>query len=84
MLITGDIGNSYISCGCFDGEKLIFVSDIVTDIKKSCDQYAIEILQILALYNVKASEIDGAIMCSVVPEITETISEAIYKISSAT
>lgn len=81
MLLTVDIGNSYISFGCFDGDRLVFVSDIVTDINKSCDQYAVEMLQIIALYGVKPEGIEGAIMCSVVPELIETIKEAIGKMS---
>ena len=81
MLLTVDIGNSYISFGCFDIDRLVFVSDIVTDINKSCDQYAVEMLQIIALYGVKPVGIDGAIICSVVPELVETIKEAICKIS---
>ena len=80
MLLTIDIGNSYISSGCFDGERLVFVSDIVTDIKKSSDQYAVEMLQINKLYNVLPKDITGAIICSVVPELTETIKNAVNKI----
>lgn len=81
MLFTIDIGNSYISCGCFDGNSLVFVYDIVTDINKSCDQYAVEMININALYKVSGKDISGAVICSVVPELTETIKSAVYKIS---
>ncbi|MDY3928635.1 MAG: type III pantothenate kinase [Clostridia bacterium] len=80
MLLTTDIGNTYISIGAFKDDKLIFVSEILTDINKSCDQYAIELIQIADLYNIKRSEVDGAIMCSVVPELSETIKGALKKV----
>lgn len=83
MLLTIDIGNSYISFGCFEGNRLVFVSDTVTDIKKSCDQYAVEMLQICSLYGVSSKNISGAVICSVVPELTESIRTAAVRISGS-
>lgn len=80
MLITIDIGNSYVSFGCYEGEKLEFVSDIVTDSKKSVDQYAVEFGNIMNLYGIDAPNINGGIISSVVPELTEIISSAIKKL----
>ena len=59
MLITIDIGNSYVSFGCYEWETLKFISDIVTDNKKSVDQYAVEIGNIMNLYGVDTKKIDG-------------------------
>ena len=80
MLLTVDIGNSYISFAYFKDDKILFVSDIVTDLYKSCDQYAVEMIQIANLYNINVNEINGSIICSVVPDITQTIKSAILKI----
>ncbi len=82
MLLTIDIGNSYVSIACFNEDELLFISEIVTDINKSCDQYAVEFLQIAGLYKIKFEDISGAILCSVVPELTDIIRQAVYKISS--
>lgn len=81
MLLTADVGNSYISLGCYEGDSLRFVSELHTDLKKSSDQYAVELLQIMKLYDVEREELDGAVISSVVPELTEIIRNAIYKIS---
>lgn len=81
MLITIDIGNSYVSFGGYEGEKLIFVSDIVTDGKKSEDQYAVEIGNIMELYKIDIEKIDGGIISSVVPELTGVIKNALKKLS---
>ena len=80
MLLTIDIGNSYVSFGGYEGEKLIFISDIVTDNKKSEDQYAVEIGNILNLYKIDSEKIDGGIISSVVPELTDVIKGAIKKL----
>lgn len=81
MLITIDIGNSYVSLGGFEGEELIFRSDIVTDSKKSCDQYAVEIKNIMSLYEIEIENITGGIISSVVPELTGVIKGAIKRLS---
>lgn len=80
MLLTVDIGNSYIALGVYDGDRLVLVSDIVTDSKKSVDQYAVEIGNIMGLYEFLPTRIDGGIICSVVPELTEVISESVKKL----
>ena len=80
MLLTIDISNTYISIGGFRGNELLFVLNIVTDINKSRDQYAIEMIQIAQLYGVDRERVEGAAMCSVVPELSETIKEALLKI----
>lgn len=80
MLITIDIGNSYVSFGCYKGENLEFVSDIVTDNKKSVDQYAVEFGNIMKLYNIDTQNISGGIISSVVPELTAVVAEAIAKL----
>ena len=60
--------------GVFDGEKLLFVSRMATDASRMEDQYAIELRDILHLYGVRRANIDGAIISSVVPKLTEYIS----------
>ena len=80
MLITIDIGNSYVSFGGYEGEELLFVSDIVTDSKKSEDQYAVEFGNIMELYKIDTGKIDGGIISSVVPELTEVVKNAIKKL----
>lgn len=84
MLLTIDIGNSYITFGGWEQKRLIFVSDLVTSHKTSADQYAIEFNQIMGLYNVDIRNVDGSVISSVVPELTNIIKNAIVKISGNT
>lgn len=77
MLLTIDIGNSYITMGGYDGDKLSFVSHAVTQLRRTAEQYAVETAEIMRLYNVDISLVDGAIISSVVPELTAVIQKAI-------
>lgn len=78
MLLTVNIGNSEISTGLFDREgRLLFVASVLTDKNKSKDQCAIDIKSIFSLYGYEPSVVEGAIISSVVPPLTERICEAV-------
>ncbi len=80
MLLAVDISNSYITIGVFDKDKLLFVTELVSDLKLSNDQYAVSIMGVLGLNGVKKPEIDGAIISSVVPELVSVIRSAVHKL----
>lgn len=77
MLLTVDIGNTNITMGIFEGEKLLFTSRLATDRKRTDDQYAVELLSIFTLHNTEISGFSGAIISSVVPEVTSTMERAV-------
>lgn len=81
MLLTIDIGNSHITMGSYIGQELQFVSRLATDRKRTDDQYAIELRDIFHLYQVSPQQIDGAIISSVVPELTSALRTAIRKLT---
>ena len=47
MLLAIDIGNTNITIGMFEGERLVMESRLATDRKRTSDQYAIELMDIL-------------------------------------
>ncbi|MCQ2471390.1 MAG: type III pantothenate kinase [Clostridia bacterium] len=81
MLITIDIGNTNISLGIFDGDKKSFTARLATQRERTIDQYAAELLIIFSLNKIDSNAIDGSIISSVVPELTNTISGAIEKVT---
>lgn len=81
MLLTLDIGNSNITIGAFDGEELVFTARMKTDRLRTENQYAIEILDILKLY-IKEFTFKGAIISSVVPELTDIIRKAVLDVTA--
>lgn len=77
MLFAVDIGNSNIKFGVFSLDTLSFVSSISTDTRATEDEYATRIKSALNLHSVDMSGIDGAIVSSVVPQITRVVAKAI-------
>lgn len=77
MLLTLDIGNTNITMGVYDGRELKFVARLSTDRLRTRDQYAVDIRAILDIYKTSVSNIDGSIICSVVPQITNAVKDAV-------
>lgn len=77
MLLTIDIGNSYITMGGYEGDKLRFVARVVTQARRTADQYAVETKDIMSLHGVDMSLVDGAVISSVVPELTGVMQRSV-------
>ncbi|MBQ9847047.1 MAG: type III pantothenate kinase [Clostridia bacterium] len=77
MILTIDIGNTNITLGVFDEEKLVFTSRLATDTRRTEDQYALELRNIFVLHECSKSEIEGAIISSVVPHVGAMMSRAV-------
>ncbi len=75
MLLAIDVGNSNITLGGFEGETLRFLARLFTDARRTEDQYAVEIRDILRLHGVAREDITGAAICSVVPELSRTMQQ---------
>ena len=84
MLLTMDVGNTNITFGVFEGDNLSLVSRLATERNRTEDQYALEFIDIFRMYALTAAELDGAIISSVVPEITNSIKNAMVKIAGVT
>lgn len=81
MILALDIGNTAITLGCYQKDSLAFISRITTDPKKMEDQYAVDIRDILAIYDTPAQQITGSIISSVVPPLTDVVARAVEKIT---
>ena len=80
MLITIDIGNTNIVLGCIDGDECLFVERLSTVRTKTELEYAIDIKNVLDIYHIHRSDIEGGIVSSVVPQITNIVKLAVEKI----
>lgn len=68
MLLLFDVGNSNISFAAYDNENLINKWRIKTDINKTADEYSIILNNLINGY-----KIEGIVIASVVPNITNLI-----------
>lgn len=80
MLLAIDIGNTHIVTGCIDGEKTLFVERLSTEHTRTELEYAMGFGTVLELHGISAVNIDGAIVSSVVPPLTNIIVCAVEKI----
>lgn len=81
MILTIDIGNSNIVLGGVEGENIVFEARLRTDPTKTSDEYCIDLKMILEVYGVKAAEIEGSIIGSVVPQVLNSVQTAIKKLT---
>lgn len=84
MILAIDMGNSNIVIGCIDDNKSYFEERLSTDKSKTALEYAIGFKTVLELYNIDVAEIEGAIISSVVPPLTNVLKSAVEKIIGKT
>lgn len=77
MILAVDIGNSNIVIGCIDDNKIFFEENIETSIRKTKLEYAIILKTLIELNDISPEDVDGAIISSVVPPLTNVIKSAI-------
>ena len=77
MILTIDIGNSRIMFGGFAGDELVFVIRMATDVSQTEDEYASKIVSALTLHGFVKTEIKGAIISSVVPQLNSVMKKAV-------
>lgn len=84
MVLAVDIGNTNITIGIYNSKDLLFVLRAATDRAKTPDQYAVEFYSMLRIHNADTFNFEGAIISSVVPELTNVIKDAILMITGQT
>lgn len=79
MLLAIDVGNTNIVMGVFDNDKLITSGRLSTDIYQTDEEYAMKINSFLVLHRI--TDIDSAILSSVVPALVRTLKNAVKLIT---
>ncbi len=80
MILAIDIGNTNIVIGCCDDEKIFFMERLTTNHTATELEYAISFKTILELSGINPTDLEGAIISSVVPSVTDTVKTAVRKI----
>ena len=75
MLLALDIGNTNISMGVFEGERLSASWRIATEPRRLADEYGAMLSQLMPLRGVSTESISAVALCSVVPPLTPTFVE---------
>jgi type III pantothenate kinase len=77
MLIVVDIGNTNIVLGLYDGTQLLHTFRISSVRTRTADEYGIMLYQLAQQRHIDVTAIEGAIVASVVPPLTETMTNAL-------
>lgn len=80
MLLAIDIGNTNIVIGGIRDNQIVFEARVATDRIKTSDQYAVDIKNVLSLFDTKPEDIEGCIISSVVPPVFNSVRTGVIKV----
>lgn len=84
MILAIDIGNTNITLGGYKGDKIQFISRLSTDQRRTADQYAVELYDLVRISGYSAGDTEGCIIASVVPSVGAAIADAAQKLTGIT
>ena len=69
MILVIDAGNTNITFGVYEGEKLVTTFRMTTKLLRTSDEYGMSILELLRINDIRPEQLEGTIVASVVPKI---------------
>lgn len=79
MLLVLDVGNTNITCGIYDGDKLAHTFRIMSKTPRTSDEFGVAICDLAARQGVDPKEVDGVAIASVVPNIMHSLIASVKK-----
>ncbi len=76
MLLAIDIGNTETTGGVFDGDVLRAHWRLTTAAPRTSDEMRVLLLQLVAAEGLDAAAVNGVALCSVVPQMTQSLVDA--------
>ena len=80
MLLAIDIGNTNLTLGLYDGERLVQSWRLETVHSRTADEYGLLFRQLLAHEKIEESAVEATIIASVVPVLTGTIGATVERL----
>jgi type III pantothenate kinase len=79
VILVLDVGNTNIVLGVYDDNELISVWRLSTDDKRTADEYGVQVMELFLQNKLNLSDIKGAIISSVVPNIMYSLEHMVIK-----
>jgi type III pantothenate kinase len=79
MFLAIDIGNTNVTLGLFEGDKLHCTWRLATVVHRMPDEYAVLLLNLLQIQNISPSDIKEIGLCSTVPPLVPVFVEMLQK-----
>ena len=80
MILVIDIGNTNIVAGCVEGKEILFRERLSTAHRATMLEYSVLFKTAFEMNGIDYKKIEGAIISSVVPSVTNIVKEAIAKL----
>ena len=84
MILAIDIGNTNITLGGYADNKIQFISRLATDLRRTADQYAVELYDLMRLAGFSATDTEGSVIAAVVPSGGAAVAGAVKKLTNTT
>jgi type III pantothenate kinase len=81
MILGIDVGNTNVVLGLLEDGKVLQTVRMRTESSATSAEHAIKISDLLHFMSVKPEDIEGSIISSVVPPATESIAEALWRLT---
>lgn len=79
MLLAIDVGNTNITLGLFQGEKLLGTFRMTTKIPRTSDEYGITLKELVERQGLLSTDVTASIVASVVPDVMHSLGSAMIK-----
>ena len=79
MLLTVDVGNTNITLGLFQEDKVFVTFRINTQAVRTSDEYGSLIAEMIVRKGINIKDIDDVIIASVVPKVMYSLNSGIIK-----
>lgn len=79
MILVIDVGNTNITFGVYEKDKLLTTFRMTTKIPRTSDEYGILIQEMLAGNRIEVDSIKGSIIASVVPNVMHALENAVTR-----
>lgn len=79
MILVIDVGNTNITYGVYDGEKLVTSFRMMSNVERTSDEYGMMLKGLITANEVDVSDIKGAIIASVVPNVMHALKGAVSR-----
>ena len=79
MILVIDVGNTNMALGVYEKESLLATFRIMTKMPRTSDEYGVLITQILLNRGIEATDLEGSIVASVVPDVMHSLMGALVR-----
>lgn len=79
MLLALDVGNTNVTIGVYDGDRLATAWRLQTGLEQTADEWGIKLRQLLTMAEISLTSIQGIVIASVVPPVDALLAEMCRK-----